>query len=89
MEGGRGVWRAKIRLQLQLLHHLLHLVRVRVQIPGRRRNVGVTQNVAQRRQVAALLQEAGGKSVAQRVRRHVLLDPRSLCRALDHLLHGA
>jgi len=49
----------------------------------------VSQDVPQRRQVAALLQEARGERVPQRMRRHGLLDPGPLPRALDHLLDGA
>jgi hypothetical protein len=50
---------------LQLLHHLLHPCRVGVQVAGGRRDVRMTQDVLQRRQVAALAQEARGEGVAQ------------------------
>jgi hypothetical protein len=60
----------------QILYHLPHPLRIRIQIPRRRADVGVPQDRRQRGDVAMILrEEARREAVAQRVRRHRELDP--------------
>jgi len=73
-----------------LLHHPLHPLRMRMQIPRLRADIGVPQDRRQRGDVSLVLhQEVRRQAMPQSVRGHAELDPHSPRGLGDHPLHIA